>query len=112
MPNQLKTLIGTIRRKPAKAPDGKRDEEATPVSEKTSIGHDLTQLSFKNAKFVATAITTLASGDPMDDKDLLLENGVAMLQSLPLNSGLQDKVSSDFIAMLYHDLPHPPPTMA
>jgi hypothetical protein len=46
----------------------------------------------------------------LDDKELLLEHGVELLQSLPLNSGLQDKISSDFIAMLYHDLPHPPPT--
>ncbi|EHK99319.1 putative Psi-producing oxygenase C [Glarea lozoyensis 74030] len=92
------------------APDGKRDEEVTPVMEKTTLGHDLTQLSFKDVKFVATAITTLVSGDPLDDKELLLEHGVELLQSLPLNSGLQDKISSDFIAMLYQDLPHPPPT--
>jgi hypothetical protein len=61
MSSQLKTLIGTIRRKPAKAPDGKRDEEVTPVMEKTTLGHDLTKLSFKDVKFVATAITTLVS---------------------------------------------------
>ncbi|TVY81764.1 Psi-producing oxygenase A [Lachnellula suecica] len=114
MPSQLKTLIGTIRRKPARAPDGKRDDEASaaPVSEKTSIGHDLTHLGLKNARTVASAITTLASGEPMNDKDLLLENGVAMLQSLPLNSGLSQTVSNNFISMLYNDLPHPPPTTA
>ena len=112
MPSQLKTLIGTIRRKPAKAPDGKRDEDATPIQKKTSLGHDLTHLNFKDAKFVATAITTLASGDPIDDKELMLEKGVEMLQTLPSDSGLQETVSNNFIAMLYHDLPHPPPTVA
>lgn len=114
MPGQLKTLIGTIRRKPAKAPDGKRDDEAgaAPVVEKTSIGHDITHMGLKNATFMATAITSLASGEPMDDKDLLLEHGVEMLQGLGLNSGLASKASNDFIAMLWHDLPHPPPTMA
>lgn len=71
MPSQLKTLIGTIRRKPAKAPDGKRDEEATPLSEKTTLGHDLTQLSFKDVKFVATAITTLVSSLSSSLFDLL-----------------------------------------
>lgn len=111
-PSQLKTLFGTIRRKPAKAPDGKRDEDATPVMEKTSVLSDLGGLNLKNAKTVATAITTLASGEPMDDKDLLLEKGVAMLQSLPLTSGLADTVSNNFISMLWHDLPHPAPTMA
>lgn len=34
-----------------------------------------------------------------------------MLQSLPLNSGLADKVSKDFIKMLWHDLPHPVATI-
>lgn len=113
-PGQLKALLGTIRRKPARAPDGKRDAEAAavPTSEKSSIGHDLAHFSLKNAKTVAAAISTLASGESMNDKDLLLENGVSMLQSLPLNSGLSETVSNNFISMLWHDLPHPPPTMA
>lgn len=112
MPNQLRSLIGTIRRKPSKAPDGKRDDEAAPVVEKTSVGHDILHMGLKNAATVAQAITTMASGEPMDDKDQLLENGVEMLQSLPMNSGLSETVSNDFIAMLWNDLPHPPPTMA
>lgn len=111
---QLKTLIGTIRKKPAQAPDGKRDAEASagPISEKTSVGHDLAHLGLKNARTVAGAITTLASGEPMDDKELLLENGVSMLQSLPPNSGLSATISNNFITMLYNDLPHPPTTVA
>ncbi|KAH7327505.1 linoleate diol synthase [Rhexocercosporidium sp. MPI-PUGE-AT-0058] len=113
-PTNLKSIIGTLRRKPTRAPDGKTDAEAAPtqISEKTSIGHDILTMGLKNTATVAQAITTLASGEPMDDKELLLENGVAMLQSLPLNSGLSEKISNDFIAMLWHDLPHPPPTLA
>lgn len=111
---QLKTLFGSLRRKPSQAPDGLTDREAAanPVSEKTSIIHDLTHLGLQNAKTVASAITTLASGEPLDDKDLLLENGVSMLQSLPLNSGLSATISNDFIAMLYNDLPHPVASIA
>lgn len=37
---------------------------------------------------LAGALVDLASGEPLDDKELLLENGVSMLQSLPLNSGM------------------------
>ncbi|CAG8979225.1 hypothetical protein HYALB_00011282 [Hymenoscyphus albidus] len=112
MPGQLKSFLGTMRRKPASAPDGKHDEQAaaTPTVEKTSVVHDLTHLDFKNAKTVTEAITTIASGEPMDDKELLLEHGVAMLQSLPANSGLGATVADNFIAMLWNDLPHPPPT--
>lgn len=73
---------------------------------------DITGLGVKNTKFALEAITTLASGEPLDDKDLLLEHGVEMLQGLPLNSGLSAKVSDGFISMLWNDLPHPTPTHA
>lgn len=114
MPSQLKSLFGTIKRKPTKAADGRSDEAAAgiTVSEKTGLIHDIKHLGVKNTKTAVNAITTLASGEPLDDKDLLLENGVSMLQGLPLNSGLSAKVSDGFIAMLWNDLPHPPPTMA
>ncbi|KAF2107719.1 heme peroxidase [Lophiotrema nucula] len=80
--------------------------------EKTKVGDDLKHLGLKNAKTVVQALTTLASGEPLDDKELLLEHGVSMLQGLPLNSGLSEKVSDGFIQMLWHDLPHPAPTLA
>jgi hypothetical protein len=114
MPSQLRSLLGTIRRKPTQASDGRSSEAASGLknNEKTTIGHDLKSLGIKNAKFAVEAITTLASGEPLDDKDLLLENGVQMLQGLPTNSGLSAKVSDGFIAMLWNDLPHPSPTQA
>ena len=113
MSSQLKTLIGAIRRKPSGAPDGQTDQEASPApTSKTSLGHDLTHLNIKQAATIAQAITTLASGEPLDDKDLLLEHGVAMLQTLPTDSGLSKTISDAFIGMLWHDLPHPPPTTA
>ena len=37
---------------------------------------------------------------------------MALLQSLPLNSGLSAKVSDGFIQMLYNHLPHPSTTLA
>lgn len=110
----LKALIDRIKKKPTTTPDGKTDEQAGAggPEKTTSIGHDLLHLNAKQAKTVAHALTTLASGDPLDDKDLLLENGVSMLQSFPTNSGLSKAISDGFIEMLYNDLPHPPPTTA
>lgn len=105
--SQLKAFIGTIKRKPSEAP---LNGEASP--DKTTVLHDLTHLGVKNTKTVAQAISTLASGQPLNDKDELLENGVEMLQSLPLNSTLSQMVSNDFIAMLWNDLPHPPSTLS
>lgn len=110
----LKSLIGSIRKKPSTAPDRRTDADVNGVTngEKTSVAHDVAHLSIKDWKTTAQGITTLASGEPLDDKDLLLEHGVSMLQSLPLNSGLSADVSNKFITMLYHDLPHPPATLA
>ncbi|KAL5117193.1 hypothetical protein ACEQ8H_004881 [Pleosporales sp. CAS-2024a] len=114
MPSPLRSLLGTIRRKPTQASDGRSSEASSGFksTEKTTISHDLKNLGVKNARFAIEAITTLASGEPLDDKDLLLENGVQMLQGLPANSGLGAKVSDGFIAMLWNDLPHPSPTQA
>jgi len=113
MPTQLKSLIQSIRRKPSKIAEGKpvADVEA-PQNEKTSILHDLAHLGFKNTETIAQAITTLASGEPIDDKKLLLEHGVSMLQGFSRNSSLSQKISDGFISMLWSDLPHPAPTMA
>lgn len=114
MPGQLKSLIGSIRKKPSKHTDGRDEAAASGLvqTKKTSIGHDVRNLGLKNTRTMAEAITTLASGEPLDDKDLLLEHGVSMLQSLPLNSGLSEKISDGFISMLWGDLPHPVVTYA
>lgn len=110
MSSQLKSILGSIRKKPAsKYADGRSEEEASgqAMVKKTTIGHDVRTMGLKNTRTIAEAITTLASGEPMDDKEGLLEHGVAMLQSLPLNSGLSEKISDGFISMLWGDLPHP-----
>jgi len=112
-PNPFKTMLETVMRKPTTAPDGRTDSEAAAaaISKKTSLGHDMLHMSPGDALAAAQAIVTIASGKPLDDKKLMLEHGVSMLQSLPLNSGMSATVSNDFIAMLYHDMPHPPPMM-
>ncbi|KAF2430024.1 heme peroxidase [Tothia fuscella] len=117
MAGHLKSLIGTIKRKPTKQSDGRPQEMAAAAvgatfNEKTSVLHDLTHLGVKNTHTVAHALTSLASGAPMDDKEKLLENGVSMLQGFPTNSGLSEAISDGFISMLWNDLPHPAPTIA
>lgn len=117
MPSQLTSLIHSIKRRPSKSADGRsKDAAATAVGadpgEKTSILHDVTHLGVKNTHTVAQALTTLASGSRMDDKELLLEHGVSMLQGFPPNSALSETISDGFISMLWSDLPHPAPTLA
>lgn len=113
MPHQLKSLLDAIRRKPSKAADGRSAEASNGniIGTKSTISHDLANLGFKNAKTIVEAIPQLGSREPIDDKELLLEHGVSMLQGMPLNSSLSEKISDGFITMLWHDLPHPPPTV-
>src|SRR5277367_371143 len=117
MPMQLKDFIQSIRKRPSRAADGRPEALSAkavgaPHNEKTSTLHDVTHLSLKNMETIAQALTTLASGEPIDDKNLLLEHGVSMLQRFPPNSGLSQVISDGFISMLWSDLPHSAPTMA
>lgn len=114
MASTVKTLLRMIWQSAPTAPDGKTDLEASggASDEKTTILHDLLHLGGTNTKTMVQAFNTLASGEPLDDKKWLLEHGVAMLQSLPPDSGLSSKVSGAFIKMLWHDLPHPPAALA
>ncbi|KAK6220734.1 hypothetical protein LQW54_001925 [Pestalotiopsis sp. IQ-011] len=112
MPGKLKSLIGSINRRPSKAADGRTDQQAAAAAgaingEKTGVFSDLAGLSFKDKHTLAHALPTLASGEALDDKDLLLEKGVAMLQGMHPNSGLSQGISDAFITMLWADLPHP-----
>lgn len=101
-------IIGTIKRKPASAPDGRTDEEAGRNEVKdTGVLHDLFHLKGRDALTLAHALKDLSGGEPMNDRDLLLEHGVSMLQGLPPNSGLSHTISDGFIGMLWKDLPHP-----
>lgn len=111
---QLRKLEGMVYRNAPTAPDGKTDAEASGSSaaEQTSILHDITHLGQSNAATMFQAFNTIASGEPMDDKELLLEHGVHMLQSLPSNSTLGSKIANGFIKMLWQDLPHPAGTIA
>lgn len=105
----LSRVIGSIRRKPPTAPDGRYDEEAGTTHQKeTSVIHDLLHLKGRDALTLAHALKDMAGGEPLDDRQLLLEKGVEMLQSLPANSGLSHTISDGFISMLWNEMPHPP----
>ncbi|KAI5479247.1 hypothetical protein MNV49_003941 [Pseudohyphozyma bogoriensis] len=62
----------------------------------------------KNGRTVVQGLIQLASGQPLNDRELLLEHGVSLLQSLPPNSAVGSKAANALIGMLWKDLPHPP----
>lgn len=115
MASYLSKLLQLFWSDPTTAPDGKTDQQAAGPNAavaQTSILHDITHLTAKDVPTVVQAVRTLASGEPIDDKKLLLEHALSMLQSLPLNSGLADRVGGSFIKLLWDDLPHPSRSLA
>jgi hypothetical protein len=110
----LGKLLETLSLEPSKAPDGKTDEEASgkAKAKKTPFLHDILTLDSKERATMLQAMVQAGSGGPMDDKELLLENGVSLLQTTPLNSTIGPDIGNKFITMLYNDLPHPPATLA
>lgn len=117
MTGKLKNLIGTMNKRPGKGADGRSDEQAAASvgasnGDKTSFISDVMSLSLSEKQTIALNLPALATGEPLDDKDLLLEKGVEMLQGLPPNSSLGETVADGFITMLWDDLPHPALTAA
>ena len=98
MASSITKLLRMIWSSAPTAPDGKTDLHAAgDVSdEKKSIFYDLLHLGGKDMHTMVQVFNTLASGEPLDDRKWLLEHGVAMLQSLPPDSGLSAKVSGGF----------------
>ncbi|BGP18046.1 hypothetical protein JCM10213_008418 [Rhodosporidiobolus nylandii] len=61
------------------------------------------------AEDAATLLQTATSAvDPLDDREMLLENLVTMLQNQPTDSPIQRTLTDKFITVLWGDLQHPP----
>lgn len=112
MTGRLGSLFNAIKSKPSDDDVDGTNDTGEDVEKKTTIAHDLAHLGFRNAEEILLALPKIVAGNPIDDKQLLLEHGVEMLQKLPPNSGLGETVADGFISMLWNDLPHPSATVA
>ncbi|PWN92018.1 heme peroxidase [Acaromyces ingoldii] len=77
----------------------------------TSLIRDVLQLKWNDWKTLLQALRTglgAVVGKPMDDRELLLENLVVTLQTLPEGNRIGDALSNRFIEFLWSDLIHPP----
>ncbi|KAE8180360.1 hypothetical protein CF336_g9315, partial [Tilletia laevis] len=99
-------LIEAVNRKPVKTLDGLTNEQAASSSKEkkhTSVVHDLTRLSAKEAVRMGEGFRNLDQEEPVDDRKL-----IELLQTLPHDSVLGENLADAFITHLYNDLPHPP----
>ncbi|KAH8919482.1 cytochrome P450 CYP6004A2 [Atractiella rhizophila] len=99
---------------PPTAPDGLPSASAQRSTTASIVRDVLSQV--KNGRVLADTATIvqgleqLFKGEPINDRELLLEHGVGMLQHLPEGSKVGEKAADAFIAALWKDLPHPPVT--
>ncbi|KAK0567939.1 hypothetical protein OC844_000029 [Tilletia horrida] len=112
MPNPFSKLISNAARPPARAQDGLTDEEASQAERPTfsfsSLLHDLSRLRPQSARYLTELLTTALSRAPVDDRKLVFEHSIALLQSLPVHSALSGTLSDQLVVGLWRGLPHPP----
>ncbi|EPQ26740.1 uncharacterized protein PFL1_05719 [Pseudozyma flocculosa PF-1] len=107
MPGNLSKMLDAVRRAPSTAANRLTDVEPEP--EQAKLLHSLASLtSPKHVATLSQAVAKLTSGQPVNDRELLLDKVVGMLQELPDHSPAQSSVANALIGGLYRDLPHPP----
>lgn len=102
-------MISTIAVKPP-ANDGDGLDKPEIGSGTLSLLRDLflTPKRIDDISSFVKLLLTLASGKPLNDRNLLLENMVSYMQHAPAESEVEQKVADKFITLLWKDLPHPP----
>ncbi|GAA6004081.1 hypothetical protein JCM10207_002416 [Rhodosporidiobolus poonsookiae] len=111
--SSVKTLVEAIAAPPPVAPDGLKDTQAAAMSDAKPTVGVLASLwdQIKNGQIVddaATLFQTAASATgPINDREMLLEHLVGILQDMPTTNPLQQGLTDKLIAdILWNDLPH------
>ncbi|KAL8290495.1 hypothetical protein RQP46_002753 [Phenoliferia psychrophenolica] len=103
--------------KPSDSPDGLTRTEDSPAFSPQVISKLLPDIRYqaKNGSLTPAGETLLQGlverpgvGRPLDDRKLLLEHGVSLMQHLPPTSAVGLDIAQKFIGLLWNDLPHPP----
>ncbi|GJN92760.1 hypothetical protein Rhopal_005798-T1 [Rhodotorula paludigena] len=117
--SSVKTLVDTVVAAPPPAGgDGLKNSEAAALSDDKQKSGLLGSLweQVKGGTILKDGATlvqaaTSATG-PIDDREMLLENVVTMLQGLPNDSPIQQPTTNLLLKMLWDELPHPPRSYA
>lgn len=105
----------TIAAPPPNTGDGLTENEAKALSDKPQNSKGLLPTMMAQAQsgtLVSDASTLLAvlesATGEIDDREMLLERIVTLLQGLPSDSSLQQTITETLLKMLWNDLSHPP----
>ncbi|KAL4896758.1 heme peroxidase [Aspergillus ambiguus] len=90
---------------PTETGDGTYVEEETNGS---TLWQDLRHLGIKDVNTLASLIKTEATGQPIDDKTMLMEHVMQLVSKFPEGSKTGEKLTNVFLNELWTSLPHPP----
>jgi linoleate 8R-lipoxygenase / 9,12-octadecadienoate 8-hydroperoxide 8R-isomerase len=80
-----------------------------PPKEDCVLG-DLSELKFKDIGIVQELLRQVASGEPIEDKQYIMERVVRLASQLPLASRIGIGLTNSLLTQLWNDLQHPPRT--
>lgn len=78
-----------------------------PKNESTLL-EDLRAISPRNLKTLADVGLSGLGGEPLNDKDYLMERIIQLTADLPLHHKFSDTLTNKFLSELWNDLSHPP----
>jgi linoleate 8R-lipoxygenase/9,12-octadecadienoate 8-hydroperoxide 8R-isomerase len=109
---QLASLFGAaVAHVPNETGDGTKLEPEEETALYKKIGGDLSDLSnlrIENVEALIKIQKQKMSGEPMDDKEYLMEGLIRTAARLPDGSKIREKLTHQFLEQLWNDLDHPP----
>ncbi|KAL4919990.1 heme peroxidase [Aspergillus aurantiobrunneus] len=103
--SQVKNAVSaSLRPLPTETGDG------TYIAEfiQTGLIKDLAHVDLKDVRTLVDVVKSAATGEPVDDKQLIMERVIQLAAGLPSTSRNAAEVTKSFLNMLWNDLEHPP----
>ncbi|KAJ5224070.1 Psi-producing oxygenase A [Penicillium chermesinum] len=84
------------------------DGTYVPSDTTTGLAKDLSHIDLKDVKTLVDVAKSAVSGDPVNDREYIMERVIQLAADLPSTSKNGKEVTNTFLNMLWNDLKHPP----
>ncbi|KAK2779959.1 hypothetical protein FQN53_001190 [Emmonsiellopsis sp. PD_33] len=104
--SQISQLVkASLRPLPSHTGDGSYIDDAPPDP---NLLADLERIGFKDLDTLVDVVKNAATGEPVNDKEYIMERVIELASSLPSRSRNAGRLSNALLSMLWNDLKHPP----
>ncbi|KAL4803636.1 Psi-producing oxygenase A [Aspergillus unguis] len=103
--SQIESAVSaSLRPLPTATGDGTYITDST----QTGLASDLSHVDLNDARTLVDVVKSAATGQPVDDKQYIMERVIQLTAGLPSNSRNAAELTKSFLNMLWNDLEHPP----